>query len=401
MKFQYIARTKSGEIQKGTIEASSKEAAIGILKQHDLIITKLTEAEKVSLLFKRIKLFEKVKPKDIVIFSRQISALFESKVPVVNALRTLVEQTTNPAFKDVIFQISQDVEGGDSLSQAMSRYPNIFSSFYINMVKSGEVSGKLQEIFSYLADYTERGYDLRSKARSAFIYPIFVVATFLIVGILMLVFVIPQLTAILVESGQELPLMTRILISSSNFVISFWWLLLLILIGIIALFIYYKKTKQGQRKLDEIKLRLPIFGGIFQKIYLARFSESLSTLIVGGLPIIQALSVVADIVGNSVYKGIVEETIEAVKKGDTISSVLKKYEEIPPMVYQMVSIGEETGKLDTILKKIANFYTKEVNYSMDNLVNLIEPIIILFLAIAVGFLVASILMPIYNLARGM
>lgn len=401
MQFNYIARTKKGETQEGTIEASSQDAAINILQQHGLIIIKLEEIKKLSIFLRKIEFFERVKPKDIVIFSRQISTMFESKVPPVTALRTIINQTSNTTLRDALFEIAQDVEAGTSLSQAMSRYPKIFSPFYVNMIRSGEVSGKLQEVFSYLADYIEREYDLASKAKSALIYPIFVIATFIIISVLMLIFVIPQLTAILKESGQKLPLMTQILIGVSDFTRSFWWLLILILLFIIGLGYYYKKTERGQRKLDEIELRLPIFGEIFRKIYLARFSESLHTLIVGGLPIIQALTVVGDIVGNSVYKGIINETIDEVKKGGAISSVFKKYEEIPPMVSQMISIGEETGKLDTILKNISNFYTKEVNYAMGNLVNLIEPIIIIVLAVAVGILVASILMPIYNLARGM
>lgn len=400
MQFHYEARTEEGDLQVGTVEASDREAAVIVLKRHGLIIVNLASSEELPSWARSFNLFSMVKARDLVIFSRQLATLFEAQVPLVEAFRTLIKQTSNRYFQGLIFNVMSDIEGGMSLSKALAKHPRVFSSFYVSMVHSGEVSGQLQDVFSYLADHTEKDYYLRSRIRGAMIYPAFVIGAFFIIGLVMLLVVVPQLTAILRETGQELPLITKILISFSDFVRVNFLLLLVFFIIILAGFIWYVRTPGGTMFWDRVKLRIPIVGGLLRKIYLTRFAENLSTLTAGGLPIIQSLTVTADVIDNTVYKEIIREAIEEVKSGGSISSVLSRYDAIPPMFAQMVSTGEKTGKLSQILTKVSVFYQKEVDDMTNNLTRLIEPILILLLGGMVGLLVAAILLPLYNIAQG-
>lgn len=400
MQFHYEARTEEGDLQVGTVEASGREAAVTVLKRHGLIIVNLASSEELPSWARSFNLFSMVKARDLVIFSRQLATLFEAQVPLVEAFRTLIKQTSNRYFQGLIFNVMSDIEGGMSLSKALARHPRVFSSFYVSMVRSGEVSGQLQDVFSYLADHTEKDYYLRSRIRGAMIYPAFVIGAFFIIGLVMLLVVVPQLTAILRETGQELPLITKILISFSDFVRVNFLLLSVFFVIMLAGFIWYVRTPGGTMFWDRVKLRIPIIGGLLRKIYLTRFAENLSTLTAGGLPIIQSLTVTADVIDNTVYKEIIREAIEEVKSGGSISSVLSRYDAIPPMFAQMVSTGEKTGKLSQILTKVSVFYQKEVDDMTNNLTRLIEPILILLLGGMVGLLVAAILLPLYNIAQG-
>lgn len=388
-------------MQTGVVEATNHEFAVNILQRHGLVVIALEAQESFSFFTKEITFWGGVKPKDLVMFSRQLSTLFEAQVPIVESFKALIKQTDKPVFKAVLVKILDDVEGGTPLSKALAKYPKIFSEFYIGMVKSGEVSGKLQNIFSYLADHTEREYYLNSKIKGAMMYPLFIIIAFVIVGLLMMVYVVPQLTAVLEEAGQDLPLTTRILIGAST-IIREWFIIIIIApIIIIAGLWRYVKTPEGALVKDDMILRVPIIGVLFQKVFLSRFSENLSTLIKGGLPIIQALQVTGDVVGNKVYKNIVIKSIKAVRGGGNISGTLEEYpREFPNFVTQMVSTGERTGKLSQILENVARFYQKDVDNMANNLTQLIEPVLIVILGIGVGVLVASILMPIYNIAGG-
>jgi type II secretory pathway component PulF len=400
MKFNYQARTSDGVVQTGTIEAPNVEIAIETLHRHNLIIFEMSEEKKgfFSILEKGLYFFNKIKTQDLVLFSRQLSVLFDAQVPLVPALRTLADQAS-PALRDVIMELASDVDAGAAFSIALEKFPKVFSFFYISVIRAGEASGRLQEVLSYLADHQERSYDLNRKVKGALMYPIFIVVALFIVGTIMMIFVIPQLTSVFEESGQELPILTRIIISISNFMQSYWWLVFLIFCGLIGGGWYMLNTASGRKYWDEIELNLPIFGPIFKKIYLARFSENLGTLIKGGIPIIQSLSITADVVGNLVYKNIILMAREEVRRGNMIHSVFlteKKY--IPPMVAQMIRIGEQTGKIDVLLSKVASFYQKDVDNIMDNLTTLIQPILVLVLGGAAGVLVAAILLPIYNMS---
>jgi type IV pilus assembly protein PilC len=401
MKFNYLARNRKGEIQTGTIEAANKSTALKALQDHDLIVVKLRSVEKVPLFARRIKFFERVKRKEIFVFFRQLATLIDANIPLVQSLKALGQQIENEYFKEVALKITDDVDGGTAFSKALAKYPKIFSTFSVNLIKSGEVSGRLQESLIYLADHLEKEYYLISKVRGAMSYPAFILGAFLIVGVLVVVMVIPQLTSILTETGQELPWSTKVVIATSEFTRKWGWLILLF--AIIAAFAFwrYKETEKGKVVWDTIKLRIPVFGKILQKTYLARLSDNLSALVKGGVSVIQSLNIAGQVVGNSVFQQILFQARDEVKVGKNISSTLKKHKEFPPLFCQMIRTGEQTGKLDSILEKLSSFYNKEVENIVDNLSQLIEPLLLVFLGIGVSILVFSVFMPIYNLAGGL
>jgi len=402
MKFNYQARTKEGEIQTGTVEAGTREAAIEILQTHDLLVVFLEQVSEVPVYARTLKFFQKIKTKEITIFYRQLAILFDANVSPLESLRILGEQARNPLFKDLLFEIEDDVKGGEPLSQAMAKHPKVFSSFYVNVVKAGEATGKLHEVLRYLADHAEREYNLNHKIRGAFTYPIAILSLFVVVAVLMMIYVVPQLAEMLKEVGQKLPFTTRILIGASDFLRNWIWLLILIIIGLVIFLRRFVKTAEGRLIWDKIKLKIPVIKALFQKIYLARFAENFKTLLVGGIPILKALDVTALVVGNKIYEKIIYEARDKVRAGESISSAFSDYpREITPMVSQMIGVAEKTAQMDMILEKIAVFYQEEVDRSVANMTQLIEPFLILFLGAGVGFLVASILMPIYNIASGL
>ncbi|MDP2664278.1 MAG: type II secretion system F family protein [bacterium] len=397
MKFNYQARTKQGEVKSGQIEASSNEAAAGLLQKHGLYVTFLEEAV-APIYAKRIKLFEKISSKDIVLFSRQLAIMFKSKVSLVESLRVLSGQAKNQDFKERIIELSQDVEAGTPFSKALARHSKIFSSFYVAMVKSGEVAGKLSDVLDYLADHLEREYYLTAKAKGAMVYPALIVLVVLLVLFLMVFFVMPQLTEVLVAGGQELPLVTKMVIAFANLLKDWGILLLIVAVAIIFFSFRYYLTESGGKLFDRKFLVIPLVGGLLKMIYTARFAENLSTLISGGLPIAQALETVADIIGNSAYKEIIFEARDKVRRGERISAILSKYPDLfSPVFVQMILVGEETGTLDTTLINIVGFYQKEIDRSLDSVLSILEPVLIIFLGVMVAGLMLSILMPLYQM----
>ena len=395
--FNYQARTKKGNIQTGRVEASSSQSASEILQRNNLIVVALEPVSEAPIYARKIALFERVGKKDVVILSRQLATLVQAEVPLVTALRTVASQTQNNALKTILAAISADVDGGTSFSVAIGRHPKVFSAFYAHMVRAGEATGKLSTVLDYLAEHEERQYHIVSKIRGAMVYPIIVFVAFFVVALLMLVFVVPQLTTILESAGQTLPLLTRIIIGTSDFVSEFWYIVILGVVGLPIFFWRYIKTESGQRLWDIVQLRLPIIGGVYKKIYLFRFADSLSSLVQGGVPIAEALGITSDIVGNREYQKVIMDAQAHVRRGETIGAAFRLYPEIPPLVTQMITIGEQTGKLDSILKNVGAFYQKEVDTTLDNVTSLLEPVLLLFLGIGVGILVLGVLMPIYNL----
>lgn len=403
MLYEYTASTLEGESKSGSIEASSIDVAISALQSRDLIITDIRPAKQSGSIIEKLnsfKFFNKVKHKDVVILSRQLATLFEAKMAVLDSLRLLAGQTTSLRLKEGLTQITEDIKGGSSLSMAMAKQPDIFSSFYVNMVRSGEESGKLEEIFIALADHLERSYELTSKTKNALIYPAFVIATFFIVMILMLTFVIPKLTAILVEVGQKIPIYTRILIAVSNVFKNFG----AFIFGGIAVggvFLWrYAKTKNGSMAVSRFQTSFPIVGALYSKFFLSRLTDNMETLLSSGVPAVRTLEITADVVGNDVFRDILLTAANEVKGGKSISEAISAYQEIPTMVSQMIKTGEETGKLNFMLKTLGKFYKKEVDNAVDTLVGLIEPVMIVVLGGAVGILLVSILGPIYNITAG-
>jgi len=401
MRFNYQARTKQGDIQSGVIEAGSRESAVKILQTHDLAVIYLEAASQVPFYARSLKIFQRVKNKELVIFYRQLAILFDANIPPLDALRAVAAQISNPYFQEIIFEVEGDVKAGENLSSALAKHKKVFSSFYINVIKSGEATGKLSEVLKYLADYAEDTYKLNQKIKGAFTYPAFILSAFVLIAILLLVYVVPQLTQILTETGAELPLTTKILIWASKIIRKWVWLVALIVGGLIFGFIRFIKTDQGKMYWDKFKLKVPVLGKLFRKIYITRFAENFSTLLKGGLPILNALKISGQVIGNKVYSGLIDQAVEEVKRGGNVSVVFEKDKKnIPPLVVQMLKVGEETAKIDSILEKLASFYEDEVSRTVDSLTQLIEPALIIVLGAGVAFLVASILMPIYNVTSG-
>lgn len=398
MRFKYEAKNSEGEIQQGIIDAPTRRAASELCIKNNLKIVSIKEVRVNQITQSLLKIWEGVKAKEFVIFSRQLATMIDANVPLIQALTSISEQTDNKYFALKLREIILDIDGGDSLSDALAKHPQIFSKFYVNMVKAGELSGSLQKNLNDLADNIEKNYELTSKLKSAMYYPAFIFSAMIVVGFAMMAFVMPKLLEILEESNAELPIQTKILIVVSNFMSQYWWAVGIVLIGAIVAFIYYIKTEDGKREFDQIIIKTPIIGKILNNIYVARFTENLSTLIKSGLPITTALMITSDVIGNEVYRGIIREAADEIKKGGDISSVLTQYDLFPSTVVQMTKIGEETGKLNYTLDKVSTFYIKESDTMVKNFSTLIEPVIMVILAVGVGILVSAVLLPIYQVA---
>lgn len=399
--FSYKAKDQFDALHEGTVDAGSEYLASELLKEKGYEILKIDLQEGKAAVEFQFTFLQRVKPKDVVIFSRQLSVLVSASVHIVRALETTAKQTENQKLRRELMDVANEVDGGVRLSTALGKYPKSFGTFYINMVRSGETSGKLDEILLYLADQQEKDYDMRSKVKGAMIYPIFVTIMLFGVGAIMMIFVVPKLTAILQQSNIDLPFTTKALIATSDFFVNFWFLIIGAVVGTVFGVRYAHSTPAGKRFLDAFILRLPVFGNMFKKLAIVRITQSLSTLIAGGVDVVGSLKVVADIVGNEVYRQIILETIEKVGAGSTISSVWKDKKEFPTMVTQMVSVGEETGRLQDVLDRMTHFYTREVEALVANLSVAIEPIIMVVMGVAVGGMVSAIILPMYTLAQAM
>ncbi|PIR57879.1 MAG: hypothetical protein COU71_01660 [Parcubacteria group bacterium CG10_big_fil_rev_8_21_14_0_10_38_31] len=401
MLYVYETTNKEGKKSSGSVDAPSIEIAINSLQRRGLIILSIKpEKEAIPLFNRNINIFERVKTKDVVVFSRQISTLFEAKVPILDSFRLLASETSSPLLRGKLEEIVADIQGGAPMSSALSKHPKVFSKFFVNMVKSGEESGKLDEIFLYLADYLERSYELASKAKRALFYPAFVVFAFFAVMILMFTVVIPKIGVLLDEVGKEAPLYTRIIMGIGNFFQEYiLYMFILTIIGSIIAW-RYLRTEEGQYFIAKMMITLPLLGLINKKIYVARLTDNLQTLLSGGVPMIKAVEITADVVGNKVYNSILLDVAESIKGGSSLSESLRQYEEIPALVPQMLRVGEEGGRLDFILQTMAKFYKREVDNTIENLIGLIEPVMIIVLAIFVGFLLIAVIGPIYNISSG-
>lgn len=401
MLFTYNVIDQNGQKKEGQIEAISSDLAMSALQKRGFIVISVNEAEQKSVFKKSIPFFDKVKAKDVVIMSRQLSALFEAQVSAVKAFSLLADSMQNPVLRRTLQGVAQDIQGGINISSAMAKSPAVFSEFYVNMVKAGEESGKLVETFLYLADYLERQYELQSKTQNALIYPAFVVFTFIVVMVLMLTMVIPRLSTIILEAGQKIPIYTRIVIGLSDFFVHYGVFLLIIVI--IAAIVGWRmsQTDKGKFRIDMLKIRMPYFGDLYRKLYLSRIADNMNTMLSAGIPVVRSLEITGEVVGNKVYQGIMQDAVNDVKAGTAISDSMHKHNEIPPIMVQMVQVGEETGSLGSILETLARFYKREVDNAVDTLIGLIEPVLIVFLGVGVGFLLTSILVPIYNIASSL
>ncbi len=400
MLFKYEAITNNGEKKVGSVEAASRDLAIAAVQRQSLIIASIKE-DKGRKSFSEISFFgTSIKMKDVVIMSRQISTLFEAQVSALKAFTLLATNTENKALVKILDNVAENIQAGSTISVALAKHPEVFSDFYVNMIKAGEESGNLNQTFLYLADYLDRQYQLTSKTKNALIYPGFVIGVFLVVMTLMFVFIVPKLESIIKESGQAIPLSTKIIMGISNLFVNYW---LFLVMGILAFIIYIIRlirTKSGRRYLDSLKITLPILRNIYIKLYLSRIADNMDTMLSSGIPILRAIELTSAVVGNHIFEDILKEVAKAVRGGSSLSDAFSKHIEIPPIMAGMIRVGEETGSLDNILKTLGNFYSREVNDAVDTLVSLIEPLMIIVLGLGVGLLLTSVLMPIYNIAGG-
>ena len=387
-----------GESLSGIVEASGETEAAELLGERGFIVLSLIEGNKKNVKGININLGG-VNQKDLVIFSRQLAVMISATIPIVQALRILSQQTSNPVFTDKIVEIANDVDGGMKLSDAMSKHSKIFSNFFVAMIKSGETSGRLEEVLEYLADQMEKDYDLLARIKGAMIYPAVILVGLVCVSVLMMVYILPTLTLMLKESSTELPTITNWLIAISDFMVSSWYYILFILALLAFVFVFWTKSQSGKNMWDAIKIKIPIFGSLFKKIYLVRLTRSLHTLIKGGVPISIALRITAEVVDNKIYADLIMKTVAEVEGGNSISTLFAKSPLVPKMLSQMMIVGEKTGRIDTILERLSDFYSREINTMVANMTTLIEPLILILMGVGVGGIVAAIMLPMYKVAQ--
>lgn len=395
--FRYKAKNNKGKTKVGKVIALSEGDALKRLSKKLLNVSKIDDISN-SLEIKINEKLSPVKNKDLVVFSRQFAVMISAHVTITEALYTIIEQTENDHFRNIVSKIAYEVDGGALLSDALKQYNGIFSDFYCNIIKAGETSGKLDEVLNYLADEMEKDYDMLKKFKGAMIYPAFILAGLLGVGVVFIFFVLPELTTMLQETGATLPLPTRIVIGITEFGQKYYLLLIVLLIAFVFAFRAFLKTKFGKKTFDYFVLKIPTVGKLFQLIYLVRFCRSLSTLLRGGVSMNKSLSIVGDIIKNTAYKDIIKETLDNVSEGGSIISALEDSVYVPKMIPEMMSVGEKTGKLDDILEEVAKFYDKDLRNQLNNISAIIEPVIMVIMGLGVGIMVAAIILPMYNMA---
>jgi type II secretory pathway component PulF len=399
MLFTYKTINKEGVREEGNIEAFSTDAAILALQRKGLVVSSIKEKdESGGDIMRKIPWMNRVSNKDVVILSRQMSTLFEAQVSALKIFKLIGAESENLTLRKCLLEVVDDLQGGASISSALSKHPKIFSDFYVNMVKAGEESGHIDQTFAFLADYLDRTYEVTSKAKNALIYPAFVIFTFISVMVLMFTVIVPKIGAIIKESSQEIPFYTKVVFWISDLFVNNWLFIIIGLTVLIGGFIWYARTKEGSRWISNARLYIPYVGSLYRKLYLSRFSDNMSTMVLSGIPMLKAIEVTSSIIDNQIYKEILNDALVKVKAGKALSAALGEKEEIPSILTQMVRVGEETGELGSILKTMSKFYQREVMNAVDTLVGMIEPVMIVALGIGVGILLAAVLMPIYNIA---
>ena len=398
--FLWVAETKRGRKLKGEIDAADERIALSQLKRRSFNVKKLKL--KPNDIFANVGFMKpKVKKKDIVIFTRQFSTMIDAGLPLVQGLTILAEQSENPTFKGVLKAINKDVEGGSTLAEAMKKHPAVFDDLFVNLVAAGEVGGILDTILRRLAEYIEKNERLKAQIKGAMTYPIVVMAIAIIVIAVILIFVIPVFEDMFKSFGSALPLPTQIVVEMSRFMKSNFIWIILALGAVGFLFKKYRASKGGRRTTDNLSLKLPIFGDMLKKVAVARFTRTLGTMIQSGVPILDALEIVARTSGNVILEEILFEVRGSIAEGQTIAEPLSENDIFPGMVIQMISVGEATGALDTMLEKIADFYDEEVDAAVEALTSMLEPLLMLFLGGAIGGLVIAMYLPIFSMASAM
>ncbi|MDD5731984.1 MAG: type II secretion system F family protein [Patescibacteria group bacterium] len=398
-KYVYEARDKAGKVIKGMVEADSSEAAEDVLKYNQLFVISVRPYRTVEekILFSIHSIIGGVKAKDKAVFARQLSTMITAGLPLMDALKYIVKQTRNKDMALTTLKLISFIERGKSFSFALEQLPEVFPQSFISMVRSGEASGKLDQVLANLADQLESNYAMRSKIKGALVYPVFILFTLFGVGVFALVFIIPKLAEVFSSSGVSLPITTLLLIGASNFVINYWYILIVVIIVVVVFIGYYITTENGKVIVSILSLRLPVMSKINKGIYVATFARTLGLLTSGGVPIIKALSIVSDSIGNTIIERQLKDAMMDVEKGIPLSEPIAKIKAFPPLVSSMIAVGEQTGQLDKIMLNIARIYEEDTNNSLKGLTSLIEPIIMLIVGIGVAVLAVSVIMPIYQL----
>lgn len=394
--FNYSVRDKAGKIVKGSLEGDSVDAVSAKLRQMGYIILELDQQSGLAALG-QFKLGGKVKPKDITIFARQFATMINAGLSLTKCLSILASQTESDALRTIIQAVARDVEAGQSLSESLSKHPKTFPPIFVNMIRAGETGGVLDEVLVRLADHFEGEQALKGKIKSAMTYPVAMAGLVLIILVLMMVFVVPTFQKMFESMGGKLPFMTQALVNISEFVAGIGGIMLAVaFVGFYLGFKFWVGTAFGRQIWDTIKLRMPVFGQLVRKIALARFTRTFGTLVSAGVPILSALDIVADTAGNEVVANAVKQARSAIKEGDTIAKPLSESKVFPPMLVQMIAVGEETGALDAMLNKIADFYDEEVSTQVEGLTSLIEPLMMATLGAVVGVMVVALYLPMFQ-----
>ncbi len=392
--YAWKGRNRAGLIKEGVLAADSKEIALASLRRQNIVVTGIRERGKeISL----TKVGRKVPPKTLAVFTRQFSVMIDAGLPLVQCIEILANQQEHKNFQKILLQVRQDVEAGSTLADAMRRHPKAFDNLYVNMVAAGEAGGILDTILQRLSIYIEKAVKLRSQVRSAMIYPVAVIVIAAIVVAVILLKVIPTFAALFMSLGAELPLPTRVVIASSNFLARYWWAFGLVIVAGAYGFRRYYATHSGRRVIDGAALKLPILGTILRKVAVARFCRTLATLTSSGVPILESLDITARTAGNAIVEDAIYETRRSVEGGKTIVEPLRATNVFPNMVTQMIGVGEQTGALDAMLNKIADFYEDEVDAAVAGLVKLLEPLMIFILGIVIGGIVIAMYLPMFTL----
>lgn len=395
--FKYIAKDRTGRDITATMQAENERVVVAALRKRGLIVLNVSEELSSGGALKKGK--RKVKGSDLVVFSRQLATMVDAGLPLLQALQTLADQTENPSLKIVLEEVVASIEQGATLSEAISAHPRVFTSLFVNMVRAGEASGTLAEILDRIASYMEASLALKRKVKSAMVYPIIVLSMAIIITTILLLKVIPVFGEIYKGFGAALPLPTQMLLDLSEFLRTYFpFAVGGLIVGVIMLK-KYVKTEAGRLRLDKFKFNMPIFGPIFRKVAVSRFSRTLSVLVKSGVPILSALDIVSRTAGNKLVEGAVNDAIEEIKRGECIAEPLAASEVFPPMVTKMIAVGEESGKLEVMLSKIADFYDSQVDAAVSGLTSLIEPLLIAFLGIVVGGIVICMFLPIFKLSE--
>jgi len=403
-KFKYTAKDKTGKSVTGTLEVSDQKAAADELRKQELIIISIQAFEdkakekKKDSAAKPKKSGRKVKLTELVLFSRQLATMIDSGIPLVQTLEILTEQVDQPVFKAVIHDVQKDVSSGSAFYEALAKHPNAFTPFFVNMVKAGESSGSLDDIMDRLAAYLEKTDSLIRKVRSAMIYPIVVTVVAIVITLGMMLFIVPTFKSIFADFGGKLPLPTLILIAISDFLIHFFFVWFSAFVIGLFLLRRFLKTKEGTALFDRFKLAMPIFGIIMRKTAVSKFSRTLSTLIKSGVPILSALEIVSRTAGNTVIEAAVDKVRTSIREGENITTPLARSKVFPPMVVRMIAVGEQTGELEKMLTKIADFYDDEVDTAISGITSVIEPLVIVFLGVVIGGIVICMFLPIFQLS---